>query len=823
MFGQSGSYQAQRSTRPSIESLSNEIFSQAFQDGEDMEHSNYECEIMEAIDEVCTLSECGDCIDDLKLFIETSQANVDLKTGNLCVKLTFAFYYMLPCPLQNDFTSPSNNSFDNAVLFSVQQPENVNSMPLLQSIYKLSKACEMEMISASKFLEEGDQQQVECLIASANRIVEHLSIKKALPVSALLKTPIPNTSTLNNSKSSDRSSRDVYPEKFNLFSSTQCALPCSPREDYDSLPAYSTIPSFSPSASPSGIPSDLSTAVNDVTLLTENNTSTSTKHVNQVNLAGSMLPNSDFAFFQSGNEAASVASPAHFKPVCSDQIPRIASACKNYLSQEGAPASPSSSSTVADHFNPAAPIVKLTPVNSTSFTGRPARLKITESPLLSTGTASTIKDVTFPGVSVPECVDESILLRGVARQLTLRPTSASAEGFLACRPGSPLQQKAACKEDGSSTLSQLHSCLHPHDLQTSSLIPETVKGFDARTGSLSNYSDYPRSSTQKHKLSVKLAANQREFPNVSAMGSPVSVEVVKSRAEDGDNLVGDLKSSCSRQKQVFGGLSPPYHIRSKQIEDGAQSSKEAVALDETFIQKDMGGVTKGLLLSSTTTNHSTQPGAAVVLPFQLTPSHIVSQIHACSESAANSDFTFGVPSGLTARISSSLCLKPGKEKPNDLQDFNSGSHDSFPYNSSLGVLIAGVEKETKKQGTPARMHTTSEDSPQELQDGYEVAFERQLGLPQQNRVSELHSNESDYTKRTFLPGGISSPSKELVAEATAHLTSNQTVEPQRSSNIVGDPTLKRSNLVSSFRSFVPLVHQHQPVAPYPDGKLHVDL
>lgn len=55
MFGQSGSYQAQRSTRPSIESLSNEIFSQAFQDGEDMEHNNYECEIMEAIDEVSTL------------------------------------------------------------------------------------------------------------------------------------------------------------------------------------------------------------------------------------------------------------------------------------------------------------------------------------------------------------------------------------------------------------------------------------------------------------------------------------------------------------------------------------------------------------------------------------------------------------------------------------------------------------------------------------------------------------------------------------------------------------------------------------------------
>lgn len=72
MFGQSGSYQAQRSTRPSIESLSNEIFSQAFQDGEDMEHSNYECGIMEAIDEVCTLSECGTVLMTLKLFIETS-------------------------------------------------------------------------------------------------------------------------------------------------------------------------------------------------------------------------------------------------------------------------------------------------------------------------------------------------------------------------------------------------------------------------------------------------------------------------------------------------------------------------------------------------------------------------------------------------------------------------------------------------------------------------------------------------------------------------------------------------------------------------------
>lgn len=722
--------------------------------------------------------------------------------------------------LQNDFTSPLNNSFDNAVLFSVQQPENVNSMPLLQSIYQLSKACQMEMISASKFLEEGEQQQVECLIASANRIVEHLSIKKALPVSALLKTPKPNTCILNNSKSSDRSLRDVYPEKFNLFSSTQCALPCSPREDHNSLPAYPTIPSFSPS----GIPTDMPTAVNDVAPLpTENNISTSTKHVNQVNLAESILPNSDFAFFQSGNEAASVASPARCKPVCSSQIPKIADACKNYLSEEGAPASPSSpavthilqssSSTVADYFNPAAPIVKLTPVNSASFTGRPARLKITKSPLLSTGTASTIK---FPRVSVPESDDGSILLRGVVRQLTLRPTSVSAE---ACRPGSPLQQ-TTCKEDGISTLSQLHSCVHGQvkesDLKTSSLIPETLKGFDARTGSLSNYSDYPRSSAQNHKNTVKLGDNQRESPTVSAVGSPVSVEMV---AEDGERIVGDLKSSRTQQKEVIGGLSPPYHIRT---EEGARSSKEAVARDEIFIQKDIAGVTKGLLLSSNTTNQFTQPDVVVVLPSQLIPSHSVSQIHAYSESAANSDFTFGVASGLKAGIPLSLCPKPG-EKSYGLQDFNSGRNEPLPHNSSLGVPLAGVEKRTEKQGTPAPIHTSSEDSPQELQDVYEVAFEKQLGLPQQYRVSEFHSNEGDYAKRTFLPGGISSPSEEPVAEVTAHLISNETVEPQRFSNIVGDPTLKRSNLVSSFRSFVPLVHQHQPVAPYPDGKLHVDF
>ena len=47
----------------------------------------------------------------LELFIETSQANVDLITGNLCVKLTFAVYYTLTSPLQNDFTSPFKQQF----------------------------------------------------------------------------------------------------------------------------------------------------------------------------------------------------------------------------------------------------------------------------------------------------------------------------------------------------------------------------------------------------------------------------------------------------------------------------------------------------------------------------------------------------------------------------------------------------------------------------------------------------------------------------------------------------------------------------------------
>lgn len=251
--------------------------------------------------------------------------------------------------------------------FSVQQPEKVNSLPLLQSIYELRNACRIGMSSASEFLEEGEQRQVENLIASADRIVQRLSSKRGLPVGAVLKIPTPITYALNTSKSSHLGPIEAYPEKFNLLTST-----CSPGEVQHNHPAYPSVHSFPQPAPLTGSPAVVAP------LLPEKNISTSTKHVNQVRLAESMAPASDFAFSQYINEAASGASPGHFRSIGSGQIPRKSDVCKWDLSQKGASASPSppavipiipsSSLTVADQLNPASAIVNVTLINSTSST-----------------------------------------------------------------------------------------------------------------------------------------------------------------------------------------------------------------------------------------------------------------------------------------------------------------------------------------------------------------------------------------------------------------------------------------------------------------------
>lgn len=79
-------------------------------------------------------------------------------------------------------------------------------------------------------------------------------------------------------------------------------------------------------------------------------------------------------------------------------------------------------------------------------------------------------------------------------------------------------------------------------------------------------------------------------------------------------------------------------------------------------------------------------------------------------------------------------------------------------------------------------------------------------------------------------GGTSEPSEQAVARtqslATDSAASMLRVEPQRSSNLIGggpgpvssSSNLPRSNLVTNMRSFLPLVQQQQPAAPYPNGK-----
>lgn len=114
------------------------------------------------------------------------------------------------------------------------QSGNRSALPLLQSIYTLSKACQNDMVGAQGFLEEAEQQQVQTLIESAKKIMNQLSNKA---VEALPKTPAATHPALNNSRFHGHT--NLYPDRFRLFltpRSSPAEPPIFPRRLVPSFP-----------------------------------------------------------------------------------------------------------------------------------------------------------------------------------------------------------------------------------------------------------------------------------------------------------------------------------------------------------------------------------------------------------------------------------------------------------------------------------------------------------------------------------------------------------------------------------------------------------
>lgn len=176
----------------------------------------------------------------------------------------------------------------------MQQNGNPSPLPLLQSIYTLSKACQ-DMVGARGFLEEGEQQQVLTLIESAKKIMEQPSSGGSQAVGAP-----PNTPALNNSRFHGHT--NLYPDRFRLF--------ISPRSSPAAPPSSSTFLS-------SAAPEDASLLPGDI-----ESTSPQMKHLIQetTEKAVSRAPYLDSVLSESAVRADHVSSPAPSRPPSSGKL-----------------------------------------------------------------------------------------------------------------------------------------------------------------------------------------------------------------------------------------------------------------------------------------------------------------------------------------------------------------------------------------------------------------------------------------------------------------------------------------------------------------------
>ncbi|KAG0612901.1 hypothetical protein M758_6G061200 [Ceratodon purpureus] len=189
---------------------------------------------------------------------------------------------------------------DNSVEYEVMETadeQKVNLSPLLRSIYKLSKACEKDMVGVGGILEEDEQQQVHSLIESAKKIVEQVSSKRAQASGALPITPGPDQPALKSSRFYDHT--NLYPDRFKLF--------ITPRASRAAPPTVAPSASiFSVSATPavaSVLPDDMES------------TSPQMKHLPQETIeeAVSKAPDHDSALSESATNGihAHLASDVH--------------------------------------------------------------------------------------------------------------------------------------------------------------------------------------------------------------------------------------------------------------------------------------------------------------------------------------------------------------------------------------------------------------------------------------------------------------------------------------------------------------------------------
>ncbi|KAG0569010.1 hypothetical protein KC19_6G058800 [Ceratodon purpureus] len=211
---------------------------------------------------------------------------------------------------------------DNSVEYEVMETadeQKGNLSPLLRSIYKLSKACEKDMVGVGGILEEDEQLQIHSLIESAKKVVEQVSSKRAQASGALPITPGPDQPALRSSRFYDHT--NLYPDRFRLF--------ITPRASRAVPPTVALSAGIFPvSAAPavaSVLPGDMES------------TSPQTKHLPQetVEEAVSTAPDLDSALSESAAGADDVVSRARPRTPRSGEVPRTSDTGDTRHSGEG--------------------------------------------------------------------------------------------------------------------------------------------------------------------------------------------------------------------------------------------------------------------------------------------------------------------------------------------------------------------------------------------------------------------------------------------------------------------------------------------------------
>ena len=196
---------------------------------------------------------------------------------------------------------------------------NGNLSPLLRSIYKLSKACQNDMVGVGGILEEEEQQQVQSLIESAKKIMEQVSSRRGQAAGAPPRTPAFDHPAPDRATFYDHT--NLYPDRFRLFITPRPSSAAPPFR----LPCASMFPAAATAPVAAVVSGDAGS------------TSPPMKHLIQETIeeAVSKAPEHNSALSESSVRADDAVSPARCWTPRSGEVPRMAETGNIHHSGEG--------------------------------------------------------------------------------------------------------------------------------------------------------------------------------------------------------------------------------------------------------------------------------------------------------------------------------------------------------------------------------------------------------------------------------------------------------------------------------------------------------